>query len=99
MLGRRLQIVAAKPLERVVYLGIPASLCKEARDYNSIGISDQERAGENGPRLDAAARFHHGKPLLRQVDRRELLANAFDPGVVAAEEKRHVGAQFQAQRE
>ena len=53
---------------------------------------------EDGPRLDPRRGLQHGEPLRRHGDRREPLADAFDEGIAAADEERHVGAEPERER-
>jgi hypothetical protein len=90
MLGGWLQIVAAE----TPYQSVNASPCKEAFNYNSIGISDQERAGKNGTGFDGRWRFDDSQPLAGKGDGGQLLADAFHPRVVSTQEERDIGAQL-----
>jgi hypothetical protein len=87
-LGHRLQVVAAK-LQRV---------CSKARDYSRLGVAAKAGVPEDRRVARPAAGLTTRKRARRHGHRRDALADAFDPGVVAAQEERHVGAQRQADR-
>ena len=79
---------AAKPLGQAA-----AASRKRAREYNSFGVAGQRRAAEDVRGGDGRGRLDHREALRRQGQRRQPLADAFDEGVVAADEEGHVGAQ------
>ena len=96
LLRRRLQVVAAEAV-RCRSRSARGCVCKKAREYNSFGLADQQPGWRRSPRV-ATARggLDHGQPLRAAAcERRQPLADAFDEGVVPADEERHVGAQRQ----
>ena len=69
----------------------------KSRYCRGRGIPRQIRGLEQGGGGHVHARVDQQVPGRRQLDRRQPLADPFGPGIVAADEDRHVGAQLQAE--
>src|SRR5690606_7573057 len=70
---------------------------EKGRDFDSFTITCQFRRGEDLCGLHRHPGRNDHIPRRREADRREHIPDAFHPGVAAAQEKGHVGAQLQAQ--
>ena len=72
--------------------------CKKARKYNSFGVADEQRVAEDGTGSRwLAAGLTTASHVGGTRQRGQALADAFDEGVAAADEERHVGAQREAE--
>ena len=71
-------------------------VCSKAGNCSRLGIALQVRGAKNCASIEPLRRFYDKKPGWRQRQGANLLADALDPAMAAVDEKRHVGAERQA---